>query len=419
MITKEWMRIDFKVETPMFTGRGAVETDNDGPKGPAPQADGFRIPELRGSLRFWFRAMVGAGQSTDQVRELEATIFGRAANDGKPPQGPAIRLRQAPQIVEDIQPEWLVRCTGLSYLLGLGLVERLQGQPWLIRTPLSHTAPANAGAIEVASGPYNEIIGACLWCVGALGGLGARPRKGFGSVQFLPEGLTALGPGLSKALLKDQRTEPSHFFDPAKAFDVVNYVRCLLKLGPAPFLDSPQDFPVLAPGVWRLERSRDRVGSDALEALDYMGVWYRRHRATVRRENKPPYHRWATPEYQHGLVPLIRAGTGPRLNVPLGGLGLPIQITQSSNPNNPWHLEPVGSERVPSPLWLKVAGIDSEWRGVAHGFRVKMLDHPDRVQIRQDHGRTFPAHLTDDMAWARVNQALDSFKGNWAEQTRG
>ncbi len=125
----------------------------------------LRVPELRGLLRFWTRALGGPG-----FRELEETLWGstrvgqrvtiRATSVG----GPA-ELRHPDQPLFPHKP-------------------RAESTPTQMIAPGAHFE-LRFGVPDL--GPaYRERLQAVVWTALHLGAVGRRSRRGYGSLQWLP-----------------------------------------------------------------------------------------------------------------------------------------------------------------------------------------------------------------------------------------
>src|SRR5438270_10146477 len=66
---EQFLELDFRVMTALYGG-GAEAGQND-------LEDPFRIPSIRGQLRFWWRATIGGQyEDADRLREAESKIWG-------------------------------------------------------------------------------------------------------------------------------------------------------------------------------------------------------------------------------------------------------------------------------------------------------------------------------------------------------
>ena len=181
---------DFEVVTPMFIG----DADKN--------AESIRPTSVKGALRYWWRALTWENvrsssdneqQALEKLQQQEIVLFGGAANSKSNVQGRGkVSLRIRDQNVT--QSNWReAKGQGLSYLLGIGLysppnkTEREQGiRDNIIRNSLS---PGSTFTIDMVTRNVSEAemtqLVNTLKLFGLVGGLGARNRKGFGSLQIL------------------------------------------------------------------------------------------------------------------------------------------------------------------------------------------------------------------------------------------
>jgi CRISPR-associated protein Cmr1 len=149
-----------------------------------PEGDGLRIPSLRGVLRFWWRAK----ERDDDAEKLfakEAAVFG-SANKGQ-----GVRIRPLSQ--DEWVPIAIPVSTAKTYL-GSGAINNEK----LLREAI----PEDKRFKFCASGTRGQIeeVRKALILLHLFGGIGARSRRGWGSVhvlaKFIP-GLPAREDGLA------------------------------------------------------------------------------------------------------------------------------------------------------------------------------------------------------------------------------
>lgn len=131
----------------------------------------MRASSVRGQLRYWLRAIIGA-KSTDlaKLRELESAIFGSTA------QGSAVSVR----VYRD-NPAKIGEFAMLPHRMNEG------------RRMASHQVALNAGQLwdlELVTRPGVPMSGEALnalmvWSL--LGGIGRRSRRMFGAVEIMPK----------------------------------------------------------------------------------------------------------------------------------------------------------------------------------------------------------------------------------------
>jgi CRISPR-associated protein Cmr1 len=185
------LKAELLITTPMFLGDGGQ------------RATSIRPPSIKGALRFWWRALQWPrlyqrhGQVSSALADLhaqEAELFGLAAGHKKAHSDNSnnhetggqgrfrIRIAQPEVKLEnDYRPP-----ASVQYLLGQGLYNLSDG---VLRKPLKQ---CSRFALELTAKPGRHTVTEAQWqcleeallCWGLLGGLGARARKGFGSVSL-------------------------------------------------------------------------------------------------------------------------------------------------------------------------------------------------------------------------------------------
>jgi CRISPR-associated protein Cmr6 len=172
----------------------------------------LRPATLRGQLRWWWRTMHAEYLSLENLRHLEAAIWGSAS------QGGAIQIhlqtqRKSPAQEFDIKDGSRIRqqfaqhhgrrkpahnktTPGLLYL-AYGMNEKSHGQRrirWYLEPGaqwrITFTARPTTGPLLLSAAQVLQQATAALWLLCTFGGVGSRCRKGFGS-------LTAAEPKLS------------------------------------------------------------------------------------------------------------------------------------------------------------------------------------------------------------------------------
>ncbi|TFU14832.1 type III-B CRISPR module RAMP protein Cmr1 [Thermus tengchongensis] len=150
-----------------------------------------RATEVRGQLRFWWRAVRGwqAGGSLERLWALEAALFGNAGEGGASPL--QVEVRDA-KVGERLSGEALLRKyaktphgQGLKYLIALAIlggetIDFLDGVEFTLQLRFPERVVLGEEELLI-----EEEIAAALWAWETFGGLGARTRRGFGA--FRPE----------------------------------------------------------------------------------------------------------------------------------------------------------------------------------------------------------------------------------------
>lgn len=130
---------------------------------------------MRGVLAYWLRALVGAhlGNEIDQLHAVESAVFGSAKTEHSGGPSP-IQIRGGRVQFAVLPPGGE---PGVRYLMGPGLTS-VEDPPSRYLAPGSlWLRVRNAGA--VAAG---DLFLAALWALRAFGGVGARSRRGFGTL---------------------------------------------------------------------------------------------------------------------------------------------------------------------------------------------------------------------------------------------
>ncbi len=168
----------FKVVTPCFVGSGGDDAE-------------VRVPSIKGALRFWWRALAwaryaGADGATDTVRrmrEREHALFG-SSDMGQSRIAMRLDTKAMPRIVE--KDKVLPVGPGARYL-GYGVMKAFgskgtkPGQ--LVRPCLEAPFEFSLRIAARDAEALNEVEPA-LRLFGLVGGVGARSRKGYGSLAL-------------------------------------------------------------------------------------------------------------------------------------------------------------------------------------------------------------------------------------------
>lgn len=146
------------------------------PRSPDVMREGLRPPEVRGQLRYWFRAMMGGivGDDLKTLRTLEGRVFGDTDQHSK------IKVVTAPVAAFTPQTAYLRMNDPGTLTLPSG---RAVAAP--SRKAIPPPTPYSLWLTGVAQTELNLGLGA-LWLVIMLSGVGARIRRGFGSLALAP-----------------------------------------------------------------------------------------------------------------------------------------------------------------------------------------------------------------------------------------
>ncbi|WP_022854423.1 type III-B CRISPR module RAMP protein Cmr1 [Thermodesulfatator atlanticus] len=162
---KAYADFELTVLSPMFL-RGADQ-----------QKATFRLASLKGTLRYWFRALALGVYGLEDVRRIETEIFG--ATDQKS----HVVFRVLEEKTQLLANFWdtAAKEPEISYLLGPGIRRGT--------LPLAPCSKVKFRMMAWGKRPetYLKIASGVLWVACFFGGLGARSRRGFGSyaIKFL------------------------------------------------------------------------------------------------------------------------------------------------------------------------------------------------------------------------------------------
>jgi len=161
------LQATYRIVTPMFLGGANPTTD-------PPE---LRPPSIKGALRFWYRAI------DPDYREHEAGIFGGTGKD----EGQSQFFVAVSDVLKKIGPRnddrW--NRTQTAYLGYGAIVKSLTTRPYLdVGTSFTLSLQFKP-CIETAD---RVRVAKALWALSMLGGLGARSRRGFGSLAVLSDG---------------------------------------------------------------------------------------------------------------------------------------------------------------------------------------------------------------------------------------
>lgn len=221
----ETFTCDIRFETPAFLA-GAAQTKEDCE---------LRAASLRGELRWWWRALFLGVRPLAALRELESSLWGGAAQDGQDgSQEGAIAVIVEPLSgsggaePREFRPERSTPEDPNRAYLAYGM-ERSRGKEARFVLPEGTTwrvtLRARAGGGREA-GQVLNFAKAALMFLSSYGGIGAKSRKGFGSISILggkPIVDMATVSELSKSiatLQKLDRVAPSMRFQKSAMYEI-------------------------------------------------------------------------------------------------------------------------------------------------------------------------------------------------------
>lgn len=217
----EIIEAQFRIVTPLFLGEASDQA-----------ARHIRPPALKGALRFWWRALNWArvrgaasseGAALQALHREEAALFGHAAGSDKA-HGQALFLVR---VLSDARAEpadaaLFKESAPLQYLLGQGgysYKSGLQNKYGECFKSGKHFTLQLALKPGITSEQKNQLIDA-VKCLGWLGNLGSRARKGFGSLSLSKLVIAKQNYPLPSTLA-DYKHELSQLLAPCQSLDEV------------------------------------------------------------------------------------------------------------------------------------------------------------------------------------------------------
>jgi len=382
-------RVDTKISltlellTPAFVGAAQPRTLD--PYMP------LRPSSVRGVLRFWFRTAAAAlmwphdnsptahRQMVDALRELESSVFGdtrlASAVVVLPPRGGEIRRYRDVGIPDSAS------APGLRYL-GYGLFEDAKNPPEALITRSGQKLTLEIGLRRPTAG-VAELLCATVWLWLHFGGIGARSRRGFGSLHLSDD-------HQSHQSLQRLGCPPELLHTPTSYQELLNK---LLKQGLDWVLASFREaiprlstYPLTkGSGPHVNIRTLDGMSSlslpvdapDGEAALEMAGRLFRDFRSTLQRNRlgMPPL-----PDYMS-----VKAGLqsrSPPRSVGRAAFGLPLRFYFRSLGGAVVQFNPREGDRLPSPLHFRVhrIGRDKEARHVVALFNLAEVNDASPLQ---------------------------------------
>lgn len=281
------IEVTLETVTPLYMG--GADPDQQPPE--------LRTPSIRGAMRYWLRAFLGAhlGDHPEQVWKAESLVFGDTESTS------SVNLRITPVNVPQAQQINFSLDSGKGYLL------------WTTTRTQRSALPAKTTRFRVivASRPFqgdrsglvlNQAL-ASLWLLANLGGLGTRSRRGLGSVRIteannwpdeLPPPIPATGVNLTEFLRRG-----------------VDQLHATVIPGILSSISSPTSFDILHSNTCAILVGQ--VGQKNWEmAIENIGNTLRDFRSY-----RPPDH--------DGVLDVIKKGAPPN-TVRRAAFGLPMQF---------------------------------------------------------------------------------------------
>ncbi|HEX7185874.1 MAG TPA: type III-B CRISPR module RAMP protein Cmr1 [Thermoanaerobaculia bacterium] len=351
----------------------------------------WRGASIRGELRWWFRAVAGALMSLEEVRAREQAIFGGTDQRSLLRVRPLNRVapvtadwevrksaRELAGLCGDPASEERLRLVGTRgeilsnpiHYLGFGPVDKGKIQRWYL--PPGARVRFQLQWMGNVEKDLRELFARSFWAWLYLGGIGARSRKGFGSLQWIDED----GPADRAAFVEQIRSK----IPPENGEAVLPEWTC--------FSSHSRIFIGQGMGSWQ-------------EAMTNLGAWlicFRRRygypqdgRTIAGRPVAGRDYEWAAPK-----------GRRPRGGIPdKTAFGLPLPFKRKYKDTGReagetvvWN-SPDGDARRASPLLLHVAHIGNSYIPVLTYLPARFLPEVGRP--------VFEGHPDDSPEWERVD----------------
>ena len=353
MAPRSWHPLTLRTVTPALLGWFATP-DEKGARIP------FPVPSLRGALGFWLRALAGAhvGNELRRLLQVESEVFG-AARTATAGGSSVIALRAGRVGVTAFS----AGDVGVGYLLG-----PREGQERAARRCLGADREINLEVKNYGTPAHADLFLAALWGLRTFGGIGARARRGFGTIT------------LSRAVPVNLECQA---FDPAwlgrnDADDLTGVLECVRVALPGLGIPLPAQLDHTTqpsyprfdlPGGWYLLSDTDLTGlagsTGQRVANDTSALGWTGDRLRSFRHDGDPSR--TTAGYRQVAKPYLD-GNPPKAAFRAGALGLPVVYTEkppgTGMASRSATVAPIidgQPARRASPLWLRVYKRDLRW----------------------------------------------------------
>lgn len=380
--------IQIETITPLFLG--GAETRGKIPEHQPPPNPELRTPSIRGALRYWYRALMGAllvpqHNFLDELRRNETALFGGAADEKRGIGQSALSLHIKNPVIEDKYIQTYQRenhLPGKNYLYWSMEKTKQEGVEVTARKfvqsgfPIDLVLRSRFGQDE----KQRDEVFAAIWLLVRFGGVGSRSRRGAGNLQI--RSISADAPEIvSKLPFSVQAATPQEL-----AAELTNGIATLLKHFKKTHFSVPPDeakqFDVLHPNLCRVF-VLDKTYESADEALNAIGLLFQK----FRNRRKPDINTvWNSIDNR---VPLTQP-------VQRAAFGLPIQFFYKHSGDKAT-LQTENYERRASPLCLKVERLSDKkhYAVVVTWFQSDFL--PDKEQLKLVHKKNkYPGDAPDD-----------------------
>ncbi|GAA1071584.1 type III-B CRISPR module RAMP protein Cmr1 [Nocardiopsis composta] len=410
-----WTRLHMRVTTPVFCGDGSVDDAQ------------IRPPSIRGAMRFWLRAMAGVivGNDLRSLGKIEDAVLGRTEASSpvrlRVPAQPGASVETRPAFLRPghgADPKWI------AYLLGPGLTSWSSQH----KAAVLNRAHVPAGRefdllLRFSTGDQHRHARDCalaaLWLAVAFGGIGSRPRRGFGGLAIT--GAENLPDGWDEARIRtpDANSYTSHIVDGLlwpriladKAFPALVGLAKDLKVPTPRSEEGHARYPMLShPRQARRDTAAGgapRTFSSWEAALSHGGALLRSFRATEEVDEARYSPKLKTWEW-------FEVVNGPERDFQLGALGLPIVFKQDIEVHAETRENGTAEKlRRASPLWLRPVGDGDELRLLSFGFLSEFLPGPEAAEVHlwKDGRRSKELHTTTEDLHNMVHGYIERLSG--------
>ncbi len=336
----------------------------------------WRLSSIKGIMRFWFCAALGAYVSPEKDGEklnlltLENMVFGSTS-------------RKSPVILKKIKQDFKKNSFSkkssqdLLYLAG----PAIQKEKFFI--DINSTFTFNLSAPE----PYYTLALSSLWLASYFGGLGARSRRGFGSFSIKFVGNK---PSISLEFEPEETDDPEKFarFLKTNLNKILSFIKGeFLKQDYVTWKeDQLPTFPCFRKGFWEATVKRLDSCKDANKALSQVGNYLRSFRSTGDFSEK----KRKTLDYE--TISEIFASSEKK-EIVLQNLvfGLPLNFVRTIKKGKKKEIkvkkgfelkvQDKNISRRASPLFLSISKGKNTFFLIATGFNEKFLEENVKIKI--------------------------------------
>jgi CRISPR-associated protein Cmr1 len=347
----------------------------------------IRPPSIRGAMRFWFRALHGAvmGNDVKAVQQRESAVFGATERAS------VVKIRVQ---VSSFRAETFKFTDLYLRYLGFGLFGTRDGGP------RSYVPPGTKFGIELLSTDAHILdeAAAALWMLLNLGGLGARSRRGWGSLRVIGE---TSGNALKFVLPFGQEFKN-------RLQMMLQLARQTIRLDErAPTGDDRgmPSYPRVLPGYWRMKLVRANEQRQPFRTWEEALIWAGQRLRRFREDPNSALHTGTTPrggtyrykigrDYREVKKVFTTAPEGELGPLRLPIFGLPVQYRFQSEHNQQATVDAARHNRRASPLWIRAYRGES---GIFLGFmlfKAQFLPDGESLTVKGA-GKTFTALQPD------------------------